>query len=119
MANFLEAFKACIESFFTAKKGFIAEQSSPSSLYSTQTFYGISNYQNYVAPIDGYLCVQTYSETSRIGIQRSDMLFTASTGNGQGTVGAIFPIKKGDSFGIWVSTNVQYDMRYFNKVGLC
>lgn len=107
------SFKSLVQSLLDlfVKKSeteWIGNQALPSS--SAYVEQNVSNNQTITAPYDGY---------ATLFVDASDMLFTASTGNGQGTVGAIFPIKKGDSFGIWVSTNVQYDMRYFNKVGLC
>ena len=115
MANFLNTFKACIESFFTAKKEWIGTQSYPSTSYSEQLIQGIGDYQQYTSPIDGYCNVQSQVANSRIGLNVA-AVFTSCPADSIGTSGVSFPVRKGMVFSVWVTSEHNFMLRYFKNI---
>lgn len=97
MANFLETFKACIESFFTSKKAWIGSQAFPKT--NDKVVLPQQTSGSYIPPEDGYLlffaptlgsidisCRETNKEPfSRL----------AFSSNGDFNIGSYFLVKKG------------------------
>lgn len=115
MANFLDYFKACIESFFTSKKGWIGTQSYPSTSYTEETKQGIGDYQEHVSPIDGYVNVQSTVANSRLGVNVR-AVFISCPEDSIGTSGVAFPVRKGESLSIWCTSGHSYYLRFFKNI---
>ena len=90
MANFLNTFRACIESFFTAKKSWIGEQSLPTMSGSLQTFNNQTG--SVVSPVSGWARIQAQC----VSLQASfgDCLITVTNQNNNWP-SIILPVKKG------------------------
>ena len=92
MANFLNTLRAWGESLFTAKKGWIAEQSLPvvSGSFQTKTSQSGST----VSPVNGWARVQAQCNSLQAASGGGDCLVTVDNQNNNWP-SIILPVKKG------------------------
>ena len=121
MANFLDTFEACIESFFTAKKAWIAEQALPNGEYSSSTITATGDYVEVVAPISGYAVVRINTapnpdqETIRLRIT-CDGLGASTFKLSSGVADQYVPCKKGQTVSYMSSNGQQSTLIFVESV---
>ena len=114
MANFLNTFKACIESFFTSKKGWIGSQAFPAKIVridlSTET-------GTYTPPSDGYIGVFTYrvadiyqAINGKIAVRMQLRIKEENNG-----VSSVIPVVKGEV--VWVAGNQITELWFMPSAG--